>query len=101
MINITLICAAGMSTNLLVKKMKDYAQQEGIEATIIAMSIDSFSEYEGNTDVLMLGPQIGYRLNEVKETYGDKYKVSVIDMTTYGMLDGKKVVKDAINQLNG
>jgi len=99
MVYITLICAAGMSTNLLVKKMKDYVQEKGIEAEIKAMSIDSFSEYEGKTDVLMLGPQIGYRLKEVKEQYGDQYKVSVIDMSTYGMLDGKKVVETALSQL--
>ncbi|MFV0556955.1 MAG: PTS sugar transporter subunit IIB [Lactovum sp.] len=98
--NITLICAGGMSTNLLVKNMKEYAAKEGIEGIIKAMSVDSFAEYEGHTDVLMLGPQIKYRLNEIQERYSNRLKVSVIDMTSYGMLDGKKVVQEAVKLLN-
>ena len=35
--NIILACAAGMSTSLLVKKMKNAAEEKGIEAHIEAM----------------------------------------------------------------
>lgn len=97
MIHITLICAAGMSTNLLVRKMKDYAISIDLECEIIAMSIDNFKEYQGETDVLLLGPHISYRLHEVNEMYKDNYKIAVIDMADYGMLDGAKVVKQAIS----
>lgn len=98
---ITLICAAGMSTNLLVKKMKEAAEKKNIEAKIIAMSVDSFGEYEESTDVLLLGPQVSFRLSEVKSIYEPKgIKVDVIDMASYGMLNGEKVLESALAMLD-
>ena len=38
---ITLLCSMGMSTSLLVNKMKDAAKQSGEEVTIKAMAKDS------------------------------------------------------------
>ena len=37
MVNIMLCCAAGMSTSLLVEKMKKEAEKQGIEANIWAV----------------------------------------------------------------
>lgn len=93
---ITLLCAAGMSTNLLVKKMKDYISKEALEVQVIAMGIDSFSEYKGQSDVVMLGPQVSYRIEEVKAMNATSIPVAVINMSDYGMLNGEKVVKNAI-----
>ncbi len=42
MIKIFLCCAAGMSTSMVVNKMRQAAQHEGIEAEINAYSISAF-----------------------------------------------------------
>ena len=68
MLYITLVCAAGMSTSLLVNKMKDAAKKENIEAEIIAMSEAAFAKYDKPTDVLLLGPQVRYLLSKMKKT---------------------------------
>ena len=75
---ILLVCNAGMSTSMLVAKMKKAAQADGVE-----VSID------------LLGPQIRYELENVKKLAGS-VPVEAIDMRDYGMMNGEKVLKHAM-----
>lgn len=101
MIYITLVCAAGMSTSMLMAKMKESAKNQGIDAKIIAMSESQFEAYTEKTDVLLLGPQISYLEDELKEKYEPQgMKVNVINMADYGMMNGDKVLSEAIALLD-
>ena len=93
--NILLVCAAGMSTSLLVNKMNEAAKAKGMELEINAYPIGSLDKYASAADVILLGPQVRYELNNVKGKYPDK-PVSVIDMRDYGMMNGEKVLNFAI-----
>lgn len=94
---ITLICAAGMSTSLLVTKMKAAADKLGQEVEIRAIAESKFKEYENDTDVLLLGPQVGFLLKKFKEKYEPRIPVAVIDSIDYGMMNGEKVLKKALS----
>ncbi|SHO45271.1 PTS sugar transporter subunit IIB [Anaerocolumna xylanovorans] len=97
---ITLVCAAGMSTSLLVSKMKTVAEKEGKNVTIVAMSESSFGSYSEPTDVLLLGPQVSYLFDKMKSENEPKgIKVGLIDPLSYGMMDGKKVLDTALAML--
>ena len=94
---ITLVCAAGMSTSMLMSKMQQSANAQGIEATIIAMSESKFVSYKESTEVLLLGPQIAYLEEELRKKYEPLgMKVMVINMVDYGMMNGEKVLKEAL-----
>lgn len=94
---ITLVCAAGMSTSMLVQKMQKAAQAQNIDVEIRATSESSFKEYADKTDVLLIGPQVGYLENDFKEKYEPQgIKVSVINTADYGMMNGEKVLADAL-----
>ena len=69
---VTLLCAMGMSTSLLVNKMKAAAKKSREELTIVAMAKDAFDAYNGETDVLLIGPQIRHMYDELKEKYEPK-----------------------------
>lgn len=88
---IVLFCAAGMSTSLLVNKMRTAAKDEGYECEIGAFPL-SLVEQEGpEADIILLGPQVRFNLSAVREQCPGK-PVESIDITTYGMMDGKKVI---------
>ena len=70
--NILLVCAAGMSTSLLVNKMNEAAKAKGMELEINAYPIGSLDKYASAADVILLGPQVRYELNNVKGKYPDK-----------------------------
>ena len=97
MIKIMLACSAGMSTSLLVNKMKEAAVKEGIKAEIWAISESNLKDEITKCDVLLLGPQVRYILPNAKklaEPYG--IPVDVIDMRFYGMCNGAKVLEQAL-----
>ena len=63
---------AGISTSLLVNKMKRLIRNENLEIAVTAMSERAFQGYTGQTDVLLLGPQLGHRFESLKEQYESK-----------------------------
>ncbi|QEY35178.1 PTS sugar transporter subunit IIB [Caproiciproducens galactitolivorans] len=94
---ITLVCAAGMSTSLLVSKMNTAAIKSVSNVKIRAVPEGDFQKYADDTDILLLGPQVAYTLDKMKAQFEPKgIKVSVIDSTDYAKMDGEKVLKQAL-----
>ncbi|MGF7429990.1 PTS sugar transporter subunit IIB [Thermoanaerobacterium thermosaccharolyticum] len=94
---ILLVCAAGMSTSLLVKKMEKEAQNRKIDVTIAAKPIDELENVIDNYDIILLGPQIKYKEAYVKELVKDRGKVyAVIPPMMYGMVDGNGALDMAL-----
>lgn len=96
---IMLVCAAGMSTSLLVTKMEKAAEAQGIEAKIFALSAsEADPEIEkGEIDVILLGPQVRFMLKQFEEKAASiNVPVEVINMQDYGMMNGEKVFATAL-----
>ena len=102
MLKIRLICAAGMSTSMVVQKMVASAENKGLEVDIKAMSETAFEELGEDVDLLLLGPQIGYLEEDLKKQYKDKnWPIAVMDMMDYGMLNGEKILNDGLKLIEG
>lgn len=95
MINILLICSSGMSTSMLVKKMQEAAAEDNIEANIWAIGDAESSINIPKADIVLLGPQVKFLL-EKKQKEAKDIPVRVIDMRTYGRMDGGKVLQEAL-----
>lgn len=97
---IMLVCSAGMSTSLLVSKMQKAAEAEGVEAEIFATAAsDADNKYaEKNPDILMLGPQVRFMLSQFQQKVD--IPVEVINMQDYGMMNGEKVLKEALTSID-
>jgi len=67
-----LVCAAGMSTSLLVNRMKEAAETKEIEFQIEAHPVGQIEKYGEAADVILLGPQVRYELKNVKKMFLDK-----------------------------
>lgn len=95
---ILLCCAAGMSTSLLVSKMQQSAKEQNIDIKIWAVAIEELSNnLKEGVDVVLLGPQIRYKLNDVKKLCGEtNVPADVINMMDYGSMNGKKVLTFAM-----
>ncbi len=91
---IMLACASGMSTSLLVEKMKEAARNEGKDDKIWAVAQEEVEEELGNFDVLLLGPQIGLALQRMKDLV-ENVPVAVISPLDYGRRNGASVLKMA------
>ncbi|MGM9986761.1 MAG: PTS sugar transporter subunit IIB [Bacillaceae bacterium] len=99
--NIMLVCSAGMSTSLLVSKMKEAAVAEGLEATIWAIPEAQLQNEIDKCDVILLGPQVRFLLSKIQAVAEPKnIPVQTIDMMNYGTLNGKAVLEQAKSMLN-
>lgn len=100
---IMLVCAAGMSTSLMVERMKKAAEAKGMETDIFAVSAGEADDYleSKKVDILLLGPQVRF----MKSQFEEKVKplgiaLDVIQMTDYGMMNGEKVLDNALKLIN-
>lgn len=95
---IALLCAAGMSTSVLVQKMRQAAEEMGFVCEIEAYPVAEAKEVGEHVDVMLLGPQVRYELKKTQSLVS--CPVDVIDMTAYGTMNGKKVVEQAKKLMN-
>lgn len=97
---ITLICAAGMSTSLLVTKMNAAAIKQEAQVKIVAIGEAELKNHWDDTDVILLGPQVRYLFNKVKAE-GEKkgIPVELINSSDYGLMNGEKVLSQALKLL--
>ncbi len=91
---ILLICAAGMSTSLVVKKMKEVAEAEGKKYEIEAVPATTAIDIAGEWDVLLFGPQLRYKIPDFKNKFPNK-PIESIAPQHYGTADGAGVIKQA------
>ena len=79
----------------MVNKMQKAAEERGLAATIFAVPVSEAEDYlsEKKVDVLLLGPQVRYLLENLQDKLASKgIPVDVIPMTDYGMMKGDKVL---------
>ena len=91
---ILLVCQAGMSTSLLVQKMRENASSDIV---IDATSVGEFNSKINDYDVILIGPQLLYRKAEYEKIAKDSGKpIAYIEPMMYGRLMGKEVLNKAI-----
>ncbi|MFM2484459.1 PTS sugar transporter subunit IIB [Celerinatantimonas yamalensis] len=97
MYQIMLCCSAGMSTSLLVNKMKAAAAERDLDVQIEAYSVSEFDEQVGNYQVVLLGPQVKYMLPDLSQKAQEyDVPVAVIGLSDYGMQNGNNVLEQAL-----
>lgn len=80
---VLLVCAGGVSTGILMKKMMKHAQAENIDLEVEAHAVQEFDNNIDRFDVVLVAPQISYKFNELKERTSKP--VGVIEPMDYGM----------------
>lgn len=95
---IMLVCAAGMSTSMLVQKMQKEAEKQKLDRDIFAVSTSEADQKieSDNIEVLLLGPQVRFKKDEYTKKCSEKdIPVAVIEMRDYGTMNGENVLNTA------
>lgn len=94
---IILACDAGMSTSIMVTKMKKAADEKRLDVDIQAIPLKFLDENLEDTDVVLLGPQMKYTLSKIQNRLADAgIPVDVINSLDYGMMKGDKILEQAV-----
>jgi PTS system cellobiose-specific IIB component len=96
---IYLFCEAGMSTSIMVSKMMAVVEAHGMPLEITAFpAIKAQDVVEKEKPVcILLGPQVRFLEDKMKKTFNPMgIPVAAIAPEVYGMMDGKRALKEAL-----
>jgi len=96
---IFLFCEAGMSTSLMVTKMRKVAEERSVPVTIEAYPMVKAHQLitDEKPDCILLGPQVRHFYAEMQKRYADtKIPIALVDTQLYALMDGESVLKQAI-----
>ena len=100
MMNIVLACQYGASTDLLAVKMQEAAKRLQLDAVINAYSFTRLEQVVDAAGLVLLGPQIRFKKKTLQEQFKDRnVEIMVVNTVDYGMLNGEKVLLDAIAEI--
>ena len=88
---ILLVCAGGMSTSILMKKMEKYWADQGEELSIKAVGVPRCGDAAREYDIVMVGPQVSYRMDYIKEATG--LPCAAIVSMDYALADCPNIMK--------
>lgn len=89
-----LICAGGLSTGVLVKKLEQYAKEQGMDLSVSACGCSDYEVPASLSDVILVGPQIAYKEKEIEETCHKP--CASISPRDYAMLECQTIVDQAM-----
>ncbi|UNF61395.1 PTS sugar transporter subunit IIB [Spiroplasma poulsonii] len=75
---ILLVCSAGMSTSILVKKMEDAAEGMDIDVHVEAKAMAEAQSVLDDYDVILLGPQVKYIENNIKSMTKNPFQLLIL-----------------------
>ncbi|GEQ33784.1 PTS sugar transporter subunit IIB [Marinilactibacillus psychrotolerans] len=96
---IMLVCAAGVSTGMLVSNMQKAAKEKDIETDIFAVSPNEADGYLSTKeiDIVLLGPQVKFLKDQLKEKISSKnIPIEIIDMRDFEHMDGAAILDRAL-----
>jgi PTS system cellobiose-specific IIB component len=88
---ILLVCAGGMSTGLLMKKMEAYWAEQGEELTINAVGLAEYQDVYKDYEVVLVGPQVRYKLEDIKKDTG--LPADVVNSLDYAVANCPNIMK--------
>ena len=95
--NIYLFCASGVSTGVLVHNMNKYKNEEDL---IEAYEFQELSNVIGNADVVLIAPQLKFRMPIVKKICVQYQKIYVLlNWKIYASMDGETAYEIAYSAL--
>jgi len=90
MIRIILVCAAGMSTSILVNNMKKMAEPKD---EIHAYPLSELEDHIQDADVVLVGPQIKFQMEMItKLANAFHVQAALMDQKSYAQMEAGKML---------
>ncbi|MHC5248527.1 PTS sugar transporter subunit IIB [Enterococcus sp. LJL120] len=89
--NILLVCAGGMSTSILMKKMEKYWEEQGKDLNIKAVGLSEYQDVYQDFDIILVGPQVSYRIDDIKAD--TNMPTAAIESFDYAIANSPNIMK--------
>lgn len=88
---ILLVCAGGLSSSIVMKKVRKYGEENGEEITIDAVGAVEVEDVWQKYDCILTAPQVRNKFNEIKQTAG--IPVAAMPPQDYAIANAANIVK--------
>lgn len=95
---IVLLCNGGMSTSMMVSRMREEAAKLNIECIINAYALTAAKEMASDADAVLVGPQVKHKIAQIQADCPG-VPVEAINMRDYGVMNGANVLKQALKMM--
>lgn len=96
-----LVCASGMSTSMVKKKLENYTAEAGIsDFECEAHALSSLEDNYKDWDVVLYAPQVSNRLNFMRDIVGDDYPLDKMEPMDYALGKAENIYNQAKELLN-
>lgn len=89
---ILLCCAGGLSSSVVMKKVRKYMEEKGEEVTIDAVGVSEVYEKAKNYDVVLTAPQVRNRFADIQKDAGDT-PVAAMNPQDYAIGNAANIIK--------
>lgn len=96
MIKMTVACTTGMSANVLSKALQAKANQDGLEVEITGCGVQEVVEKAHATDVVIVGPQIGFSSQTLKDKLDSKCAVVELTVSDFNVNACRSILDQAM-----
>lgn len=95
-----ILCSWGATSSQLAKKVQEAAEKRGLSVEAHAGGTGEFKQKASDYDVALLEPQVRHLKKEVTKT-ADEFNIPVelVDQRAFALMDGDKVLDQALNLL--
>lgn len=90
---IILLCNAGMSTGIMQLKLEECGEKDNINVDVEAIPISEIEENLENVSIILLGPQVRFAEQDIKEMVQNNIPVFCIDAQDFGLMRADNVWK--------
>lgn len=100
-VKLIILCSWGATSSQLAQKVQEAAEARGLNVIADAGGTGEFKQKASEYDVALLEPQVRHLRKEVTKT-ADQYGIPVdlVDQRAFALMDGNKVLDQALNLLN-
>ncbi|GAA0610371.1 MULTISPECIES: PTS sugar transporter subunit IIB [Virgibacillus] len=97
-----ILCSWGATSSQLAKKVQEAAEKKGIDLEAFAGGTGEFKQKASEYDVALLEPQVRHLKKEVtKVAEQHSIPVELVDQRAFALMDGDKVLDQALNMIKG
>ena len=100
MYNIVLLCQWGASTEMVGERIIEAAKKKGIDVIANAYAITEIHSVIDGADVILLGPQVRFKLRSLLKEFGHKgVPFVVMEPEDYGRMNGENLLNAALKAI--
>lgn len=101
MIKMTVACMTGLSAEMFAHKLQEKADAKDINVIFSGCALSQIDSKAAFMDVLILGPQIGYDVEKIKESVKNKCAVVTLEVNEFNINECEKIINKAIRTFKG